>query len=121
MFLHFSVTTTYSWDARNRLVGINGFNTDCGSLTASFKYDALGRRIEKTINGITTQYLYDGPDIIQEKNASGAVSANYIRTFNIDEPLARIKSDGTIRHYRTDALESGEIKDTTGYVMPIAS
>ena len=36
---------------------------------------------------MTTRYLYDGLDIIQERNASGAVTANYIRTLNIDEPL----------------------------------
>lgn len=51
---------------RNRLVGINGFNSDCNPLTASFKYDAVGRRIEKTINGRTIKYLYDGLDIVQE-------------------------------------------------------
>jgi YD repeat-containing protein len=82
-------TTNYTWDVRNRLVGINGFKPDCSPFTASFKYDALNRRIEKTVNGVTTQYLYDGLDIIQEKNQSGAVTANYIRTLNIDEPLAR--------------------------------
>jgi RHS repeat-associated protein len=31
---------------------------------------------------------------------------NYIRTLNIDEPLARITSDGTIRYYHADALGS---------------
>ena len=39
-------TTNYTWDARNRLVGINGYKPDCSPLTASFKYDTLGRRIE---------------------------------------------------------------------------
>jgi RHS repeat-associated protein len=102
--------TNYTWDARNRLSSINGFNADCSSLNAKFKYDALGRRIEKsitdTVNGTrTTNYLYDGLDIIQEiKN--GTVYANYIRTLNIDEPLARIKSDGTVRYYQQDALGS---------------
>ncbi len=110
-------TTNYAWNARNQLVGISGFTSACGALTASFKYDALGRRIEKTINGITTRYLYDGLDIIQEKNQSGAVTANYIRTLNIDEPLTRIKTDGTIRHYVTDALGSViALTDDTGVV-----
>jgi RHS repeat-associated protein len=54
---------------------------------------------------VTTRYLYDGLDIIQERNASGAVTANYIRTLNIDEPLTRIKGT-VIRHYVTDALGS---------------
>jgi RHS repeat-associated protein len=110
-------TTNYTWDARNRLVGINGFKPDCTTLTASFKYDALNRRIEKTINAVTTKYLYDGLEIIQEKNQSGAVTANYIRGLNIDEPLTRIKADGTIRHYVTDALGSViALTDDTGVV-----
>ncbi len=98
-------TTNFIWDARNRLIGINGFTADCSPLTANFKYDALGRRIEKTTNGETIQYLYDGLNIVQEIK-DGMVYANYIRTLNIDEPLGRIKSDGTIRYYHADALGS---------------
>lgn len=115
-------TTNYTWDVRNRLVAINGFNTDCSSLTASFKYDALNRRIEKTINSTTTKYLYDGVDIIQEKQ-NGVITANYIRTLNIDEPLMRVKSDGTIRNYLVDSLgsiivltdDNGVVKTTYTY------
>ncbi len=115
-------TTTYTWDVRNRLASINGFKPDCSSLTASFKYDALGRRIEKTINGVTTKYLYDGLDIIQEKNQSGTITANYIRSLNIDEPLVRLTTT-SIRHYKTDALgsvialldDAGTVKTTYTY------
>lgn len=99
-------TTAYTWDVRNRLVGITVFKPDCSELTASFKYDALGRRIEKTINERTTQYIYDGNDIVQEID-SGLPSANYIRTLSIDEPLARIDAaTNTIRYYHADALGS---------------
>ena len=73
-------------------------------LTASFAYDALGRRIQKTINGRTIQYLYDGKDIVQEFE-SGLPSVGYIRTLNIDEPLARI-STVKQRYYQLDALGS---------------
>lgn len=45
-------TTSYTWDARNTLIAISG-----PDVSASFVYDALGRRISKTINGVTTQYL----------------------------------------------------------------
>jgi RHS repeat-associated protein len=115
-------TTTHSWDVRNRLIGISGFDAICSPLSASFKYDALGRRIEKTINGRTIQYLYDGLDIVQEIE-NGLPSVNYIRTLNIDEPLARIKADGTLRYYQTDALgsvialadETGAVKTTYSY------
>ncbi|NIO44243.1 MAG: hypothetical protein GTN36_01660 [Candidatus Aenigmarchaeota archaeon] len=115
-------TTTYTWDARNRLTEIFGYDAQCSPLSASFKYDALGRRIEKTINGRTINYLYDGLDIVQEIEG-GMVTVNYIRTLNIDEPLARIKSDGTVRYYQTDALgsvialtdETGNVKTTYNY------
>ena len=92
--------TTYEWDARNRLIAING-----PDMQASFKYDALGRRIEKTINGETIRYLYDGLDIVQEIK-DGMVYSNYVRTLHIDEPLVRTNSDGTVRYYQRDALGS---------------
>jgi RHS repeat-associated protein len=45
------------------------------------------------------------------------VKANYIRGLNIDEPLARIKSDGTVRYYQQDALGSViALTDSTGAV-----
>ena len=75
-------------------------------LTASFAYDALGRRIQKTINGRTIQYLYDGKDIVLELE-SGLPAVRYIRTLNIDEPLARIElATNKVRYYYTDALGS---------------
>ena len=94
-------TTTYTWDARNRLTGISGYKPDCSTLTASFSYDALSRRSSKTINGTATQYIYDGWDIIQEI-AAGA-KTNYVRTLSIDEPLTRIDGATTL-HYVRDAL-----------------
>jgi len=108
-------TTTYTWNARNRLTGISGYKPDCSSLTASFSYDALNRRISKTINGTTTQFVYDGWDIIQE--IKSGVKTNYVRSLNIDEPLTRI-TGSTIRHYVRDALGSViALVDDTGATM----
>lgn len=89
---------TYTWDARNRLVAISG------GTTASFTYDALGRRISKTVNGQTTQFLYDGNDIVAEMQG-GAITAFYLRGLNIDEPFVRITAGGA-EYYHTDALGS---------------
>jgi len=91
--------TTYSWDARNRLTSISR-----PSVSASFIYDALGRRISKTINGATTDYLYDGNDIVAEIQG-GVVAATYLRGLNIDEPFIRQSSSGN-EFYHTDALGS---------------
>jgi RHS repeat-associated protein len=96
--LTFDGTNTYTWDARNRLVQMSN-----GSLLASFVYDALGRRVSKTMNGATTRYLYDGNDIVAEIQ-SGAISATYLRSLNIDEPFLRASS--VAEYYHTDALGS---------------
>ncbi|HEX2829885.1 MAG TPA: hypothetical protein VHP37_26290, partial [Burkholderiales bacterium] len=56
---------TYVWNARNQLVGLSG------GVNASFAYDGLGRRTGKTVGGATTQYVYDGLNIVQEKDGAG--------------------------------------------------
>ena len=97
--------TMYTWDARNRLASMQGFAPGCTAITASFKYDALGRRISKIINGRTIQFLYDGQDIVQEIE-QGVAKVNYLRTLSIDEPLVRVDSGGAVRYYHLDALGS---------------
>jgi RHS repeat-associated protein len=76
-------TATFTWDARNRLAALSG-----PGVTASFQYDALGRRAAKSINGGATEYQYDVWHIMRE--VGGGVEAAYLRTLNIDEPLARV-------------------------------
>ena len=51
-----SQTTSLTWDARDRLIGLEQPGT-----LASFAY-AFGRRLAKTVNGAVTQFLYDGLD-----------------------------------------------------------
>ncbi len=80
-------TNAYTWDARGQLTSING-----AGVSASFQYDALGRRTGKTVNGQTTGYLYDGANIVQEQ-AGGTPSAN-ILSGGVDEIFRRTDSAG---------------------------
>lgn len=91
-------TNTYVWDARNRLVSISG------GATATFNYDALGRRTSKVIGSLTSQFLYDGNDIAAEIGGS-AVGTSYLRSLNIDEPFIRQMGTGN-EFYHADALGS---------------
>ena len=108
-------TTTYTWDARNRLAAVSG-----PDVSASFVYDAVGRRVSKTINEALAEYQYGGNDIIAEMS-SGTVAAVYIRSLNIDEPFAR--QSNTNEYYHTDALgstlaltdDAGAVQTTYGY------
>lgn len=81
-------TTTYTWNARNQLTAMSRTG-----LSASFQYDALGRRVSKTVNGSTVSYVYDGVHIVQEK-VSGTPTANIIFGM-LDEVLIRTDAGGS--------------------------
>ena len=105
-----SGTTTYTWDARNRLAGISG-----PDVNASFAYDSFGRRISKIITGVRTDYQYDRNDIIAEIGG-GAVGVSYLRSLRMDEPFIRQGSD--MEYYHTDALGSTlDLTSPTGGVI----
>jgi hypothetical protein len=74
-------TSTYSWDARNHLSAISG------GATASFVYDAIGRRAAKNINSTVTQFLYDGLSPVQELDGASTpnVTATLLTGLGIDE------------------------------------
>ena len=75
-------TNTYVWDARNQLSSITGGGA------ATFQYDTFGRRISKTVGGVTTGFLYDGYNVVQELSGSkpsasllnGGIDEIFIRT-----------------------------------------
>jgi RHS repeat-associated protein len=80
---------TYTWNARNQLVALSG-----AGISASFQYDAFGRRIGKTINGAGTTFLYDGLNVVQEQ-LGGQTSAN-ILTYGLDEFFVRTESQQSL-------------------------
>jgi YD repeat-containing protein len=72
--------------------------------TASFQYDAFGRRSQKTIGATTTAFLYDGLNPIQELQ-SGSPVANLMTGLRIDEYFTHTDSTGTMA-FLADALGS---------------
>lgn len=90
--------TLYAWDTRNRLTGLTA-----PGLAASFAYDPLGRRIERTVNGETTAYLYDGIQAIGEVRAGQTTAL--LTGLSVDEAIARYASSGRLTQL-TDQLGS---------------
>jgi RHS repeat-associated protein len=102
--------TLYNWDSRGQLMALSA----AGGATASFTYDAFGRRASKTINGITTQFQYDGLDIARE--IAGGIATGYLMGPGLDEALAR----GLSEFYLADTLGSiVRLTDSTG-IAPTA-
>ena len=91
-------TTSYTWDASKRLTQI----TAPGG-AAAFQYDPLGRRTQRTVNGTTTSYLYDGSQVIGEVRAGQTTTL--LTGLAIDEAIARYASTGRLTQL-TDQLGS---------------
>jgi len=95
-------TTNYTWDYENRLTSV--MLPGSGG-TVSFKYDPFGRRIYKSSSAGSSIFAYDGDNITEETNSSGAVVARYSQGLNVDEPLAMLRS-GATSYYNADGLGS---------------
>jgi RHS repeat-associated protein len=73
--------------------------------------------MKKTIGGITTQFLYDGLNPVQELNSSNVATANLLTGLNIDEFFSRTDSSGA-RSFLTDILGSTlALTDSSGTIQ----
>ena len=119
-------TTKYDWDIENRLIQVTKHETEDAlpNETITYAYDALGRRIEKNINGNIKRYVYDNEDILLEFNKDNLFQKFYLHGLGIDDPLA-VFDDNTeqMHYYHKDGLgnitsltdESGNEKEKYVY------
>src|SRR5206468_5182591 len=96
----------YTWDFENRLTQVTLPGTGG---TVAFKYDPFGRRVQKALTKnsttATTNYLYDGMNVVEEVDSAGILIARYTQTTSLDEPLAQVRSS-TTSYYQQDGLDS---------------
>jgi RHS repeat-associated protein len=98
--------TALAWDPRDRLVAI-----EAPGMVASFRY-AFGRRTHKTINGGTSQFLYDGSEISQQFDVNRTVT--YLRSLSTDETLAMTTSEGTLSFLQDAVGSTLAVVDASG-------
>ena len=105
----------YIYDAENRLTKVEEFaaGNPTPAFTSTYRYDGLGRRIEKVANGQTKRYVYDGEDILLEYDGANVLQARYTHGPGIDEPIAVTKAGSTF-FYHQDGL--GTVTDLTDSV-----
>ena len=71
----------YGYSAENELL------SSTGSLGASFAYGAAGRVGRVTSQGVSTEFLYDGNDLVGEYSG-GALARQQVHGPGVDEPIA---------------------------------
>jgi RHS repeat-associated protein len=101
---------TYTWNARNQLASISG-----PGLSASFQYDAFGRRISKTLNGSTTDFLYNGAAVVQEISSGTPVAT--MLTGGGNELLTRTDASGTSSYLPDGLCSTLALIDSAGVLQ----
>lgn len=76
--------TVFRHNALNQLVRIEFPD----GRVAAYRYDPLGRRIEKDVDGTLARYIYDGWEIALEFDGTNALQARFTHGDRVDQPLA---------------------------------
>jgi RHS repeat-associated protein len=75
---------SYGYYGDRRLASVSGPGG-----TYNLAYDGLGRTVQRSLNGVTTYYVYDGEKPIYEYKADGSTAGWNVYGKGIDEPLMR--------------------------------
>jgi RHS repeat-associated protein len=108
--------TDYRYDSQHRLVGIN---LPDGS-SATYRYDAFGRRIDKTVDGQTTRFFWQGDHLVAESSPTHYRS--YLYEPGSFRPLALLDGKGPKKacpfYYQLDHLGTPqELTDYSGEIV----
>jgi RHS repeat-associated protein len=104
-------TNVYTWDAANRLIEAN-----VDGVVSNFKYNGLGQRTEQTVGGVTTQYMLDVAGGLPEAivATTGRASIRYVQ---IQGQILAQYDSGTWTYVAPDALGSvRQLADADGHV-----
>ncbi|MBO9706654.1 MAG: HNH endonuclease [Caulobacter sp.] len=75
-------TTTYVYDVENRLISASG------AMTVNLAWDPLGRLFQTSGGStVTTQFLYDGDELVAEYDGAGALVRRYVHGAGNDDPV----------------------------------
>ena len=118
------IVQTYHYDRENRLTGV----TVDAETVFSAKYDYRSRRVEKTENGDTVSYLYDGGVSVQEYDAAGSLKTYLVRAGGYGGGIGDVVytengSSGKREYFLYNAIgstsaltdDSGSVLSTTNY------
>ena len=114
----------YGWDSEGHLLSVTLQASGATTQSLAYKYDGLGRRIEKDLTSVVSpassfsrKYIYDGNSIVAETDGTGKFIAYYIQGPNVDQPIAVLRdldgnglftNDETF-YYTRDALGSTRV------------
>jgi RHS repeat-associated protein len=100
---------SYFYDAESRITQVDGTAGNCATATACYSYDALGRRVERTTEGVKTDYLYDLSEHPVTEFSSSCSMCWTVGYIYLNGGLAAQYSGGTTSFVHGDNLGSSRI------------
>jgi RHS repeat-associated protein len=97
---------TYTYDGRNRLVGVDD--------NVEYEYNYENQRVSKTVDGVTTYYVYDGHKLLGEYDTQGSAIKEYI--YLDDTPIAVVSKSKTYMIYADHLNTPRRVVDENGTV-----
>lgn len=78
---------TYAYDFMSRMTSL----ADTSGSVFSYAFDGEGNRIRQNLNDcLETRFIYDGPNVVMELNASNEIVRAYVNGPGMDQPIERI-------------------------------
>ena len=117
----------FAFDYRNQPIAFGSFGMT--NITATYKYDCFGRRLEKNVNGTITRFYYERAAVIEEQNAANSTVATYVKIrdafdgtpddgFISFNPRVQMQRNGTNYFFHADDLGSVvKVTDASGAVV----
>jgi RHS repeat-associated protein len=96
----------YGYDLLNRMIT---YNATPGGTTKTLAYDPQGRLNWLYDGSATTQFVYDGDDLIAEYDGSGTLQRQYVHGPGTDEPLVKYEGASSPTKHFLVADERGSI------------
>jgi RHS repeat-associated protein len=84
---------------------------------SQYEYDALGRRISKTVGTVATRYVYDGWRVIEEYSESGLLQGSYVYGNYLDEVLTLKRGSEEFYFHTDDLWNTVALTDEDGEVI----
>ena len=101
----------YTYNSENQLTQVRKVSD--GSLVAEYTYDSNGLRKSKTVNGVTTNFVWDPfGNLDREKDSSGNTTARYYYD-TAGRPVAGYKSGGYYYYLHTN--QRGDVVSLMSY------
>jgi RHS repeat-associated protein len=112
--------TIYTYDFRNRLTSVTQRDAHGALLhSAQYVYDCFDRRISQTVDGVTTNFVYNGTQVWGDYNAAGNAIAHYLYgDEGANDLLARQRTgEGTVWYLSDHLFSVRDLMNNSGQIV----